>query len=119
MRYSRDFPLASRLFCLEITQGAPLLLAELKGPLRQLVDEKTKVIQTWIDDGRLAPIDPYHLIFSLWAITQHYADFSVQIDAILGRTLDDAAFVEAATENIVALILNGIRPRTVDVAPAH
>ncbi len=111
VQYSRDFPLASRLFCLEITQGAPLLMGELRGSLRRLVDEKTKVIQGWIDDGRLAPVDPYHLIFSLWAITQHYADFSVQIDAIIGHTLEDPDFVEATVRNILALVLDGVRPR--------
>ena len=110
MRYSRDYPVASRLFCLEIAQGASLLMNELTGSLRTLVDEKTKVIQHWIDEGRLAPIDPYHLIFSLWAITQHYADFAVQIAAITGKTLDDADFVEAAVNNVVALVLHGITP---------
>ena len=62
-------------------------------------------------DGRLAPIDPYHLIFSVWAVTQHYADFSVQIDAILGRTLDDPAFMEETVANVVGLIVQGIAPR--------
>lgn len=110
MHYSRDFPVASRLFCLEIAQGASLLMNELTGSLRTLVDEKTKVIQHWIDEGRLAPIDPYHLIFSLWAITQHYADFAVQIAAITGKTLDDADFVEQAVTNVVALVLHGVSP---------
>lgn len=111
LQYSRDYPQASRLFCLEITQGAPLLMDELTGSLRALVDKKASVIRRWIDDGRLAPIDPYHLIFSLWAVTQHYADFSVQIDAILGRTLQDPDFMEETTANIVKLITMGLAPR--------
>ncbi len=37
---SRDAPQASRLFCLEIVQGARLLRAELEGPLRALLDDK-------------------------------------------------------------------------------
>ncbi|WP_158811681.1 HTH-type transcriptional regulator RutR [Beijerinckia sp. L45] len=111
MQYSRDYPQASRLFCLEITQGATVLMGELSGPLRELVTAKTAVIQRWIDDGRIAAIDPYHFIFSLWAMTQHYADFSVQIDAIMGKTLADDAFMEAATANIIALVTNGLRPR--------
>ena len=111
LRYSRDFPQASRLFCLEITQGAPLLMGELTGSLRALVDLKAAIIGRWIADGRLAPVDPYHLIFSLWAITQHYADFSVQIDAILGRTLDDPDFMEETVANVVGLITLGLAPR--------
>ncbi len=111
LQYSRDYPQASRLFCLEITQGAPLLMDELTGSLRSLVDKKAAVIQRWIDEGRLAPVDPYHLIFSLWAVTQHYADFSVQIDAILGKTLQDPQFMEDAAANIVKLITAGLAPR--------
>lgn len=102
---SRDAPQASRLFCLEIVQGAPLLRAELQGPLRHLVEEKAALLRTWIAAGRVAPHDPHHLIFSIWAITQHYADFAAQIDAITGRTLDDPEFFEATVASTQALIL--------------
>ncbi len=102
---SRDAPQASRLFCLEIVQGAPLLRAELQGPLRHLVEEKAALLRTWIAAGRVAPHDPYHLIFSIWAITQHYADFATQIDAITGCTLDDPDFFEATVASTQALIL--------------
>ena len=67
LELSRDHPAESRLFCLEIIQGAPLLLGELEQPLRETVAAKVAVIQGWIDAGKLAPVAPYHLIFSLWA----------------------------------------------------
>ena len=81
-------PKASRLFANEILHGAPMIEKFLKGPLKQLVNEKAGVIQSWISAGKLAPVDPYHLIFAIWAVTQHYADFSVQVDAVLGRRED-------------------------------
>ncbi len=111
LELSRDEPAASRLFCLEIIQGAPLLRGELQHELRDLVHSKTEVIRTWSEAGRLAPVDPYHLIFSLWATTQHYADFRVQVESITGRTLDDPAFFEQVLSSLQALILDGIRPR--------
>ena len=111
IRFSRTHPEASRLFCLEVVQGAPLLRGELETALKQLVDAKTEVIAGWVAAGKLAPIDPHHLIFALWATTQHYADFAVQIDALLGRGLDEEAFVEEATANVQRLILDGLRPR--------
>ena len=40
-------------------------------------------------DGRLAPADPWHLIFSIWSLTQHYADFDVQVKAVLGPEKPD------------------------------
>ncbi|KPP83838.1 MAG: TetR/AcrR family transcriptional regulator [Rhodobacteraceae bacterium HLUCCA08] len=80
---SRDFPRESRLFANEILRGAPRIEPVLKGDLKSLVDTKSKVIRDWIAAGRIAPVDPYHLIFSIWALTQHYADFDVQVRAVL------------------------------------
>jgi len=111
IRFSRTHPEASRLFCLEVVQGAPLLRPELETTLRQLVEAKAGVIRGWIAAGKLAPVDPHHLIFALWATTQHYADFAPQIDALLGRGLDEEAFVEEATRNVQRLLLDGLRPR--------
>lgn len=102
---SRDAPQASRLFCLEIVQGARLLRAELEGPLRTLLEDKAAILRAWTAAGRIAPHDPHHLIFSIWAITQHYADFSTQIEAITGRTLNEPDFFEATVANTQALIL--------------
>lgn len=83
---SRDYPRESRLFANEILQGAPHITNHLSGDLKQLVDEKAVVIQGWADTGRIKPVNPHHLIFSIWALTQHYADFDVQVRAVLGDT---------------------------------
>ena len=80
---SKDFPRESRLFANEILQGAPRIEYILHTDLKQLVDEKTTVIKCWADKGKIAPVDPYHLIFSIWALTQHYADFDVQVQAVM------------------------------------
>ncbi|WP_304307196.1 HTH-type transcriptional regulator RutR [Pseudacidovorax intermedius] len=105
---SRDQPDASRLFCLEMIQGAPLLREELALELRTLVERKSEVIGEWVRSGRLRPVAPHHLIFGLWALTQHYADFAVQVQAIAGRTLQDSAFFEETVENVQRLVLDGI-----------
>ena len=92
---ARDMPRESRLFANEIVQGAPHVLGMITGPLRDLVDEKAELIQRWAEQGKIAPVEPYHLIFSLWATTQHYADFDVQIRGIL-QPEGDAHFTDAA-----------------------
>jgi TetR/AcrR family transcriptional regulator len=99
---SRDRPDASRLFCLEMIQGAPLLRDELDRELRTLVERKSEVIVAWVAAGKLAPVE---------AITQHYADFGVQVQALSGHTLDDEAFFEKTVENVQRIILQGITPR--------
>ncbi len=108
---SRDYPRESRLFCLEVMQGAPLMIDVLEQRVRPLVAAKVRVINAWIAQGRMAPCDAHHLIFSLWAITQHYADFHVQIAAVTGKSLQDPAFFEETLRNVRALVLEGIRPR--------
>ncbi|MXQ06746.1 TetR family transcriptional regulator [Alphaproteobacteria bacterium GH1-50] len=95
LQMSREFPRESRLFANEIVQGAPRILDQIKGPLRDLVDETAGIIRAWERAGRLAPVDPHHLIFSIWATTQHYADFDAQVRGILApedsEHLDQAA----------------------------
>lgn len=80
---SREMPRESRLFANEMLQGAPRIADALPG-LKALVDDKVAVIRGWTEAGRLAPVDPHHLIFAIWALTQHYADFEVQVRAVLG-----------------------------------
>jgi len=108
---SRHHPQASRLFCLEMIQGAPLLKLELQGGLKALVDEKSAMIERWIAEGHIASVEPHHLIFMLWATTQHYADFWVQVEAVTGKTLDDEAFFQQTVDNVQRVIIDGIRPR--------
>lgn len=88
---SRDYPRESRLFANEILQGAPRIMAALTGELKALVDEKAAVIARWQAGGHLAALPPHHLIFSIWALTQHYADFDVQVRAVLGDGHDPYA----------------------------
>lgn len=85
LQISEDFPRESRLFANEILQGAPRINSLISGELKTLVDEKTKLIQSWCDQGKISDIDPHHLLFSIWATTQHYADFDVQIRALMGK----------------------------------
>ena len=91
LEMSRDFPRESRLFANEIIQGAPRMIGALEGELRDLVEEKSAVIRGWIAAGKIADLDPHHLLFSIWALTQHYADFDVQVRAVLGPGHDPLA----------------------------
>jgi TetR/AcrR family transcriptional regulator len=92
---ARDYPRESRLFAGEILQGAPRMRAAIEGDLRRLVTDKAIVLTGWMDEGRIARVDPVHLIFSIWALTQHYADFDVQVRAVLGSGHDP--FTEAGS----------------------
>ena len=103
---SQKFPRESRLFANEILAGAPHIGDFLQTELKQLVDEKAKILQRWIDDGQLAPCDPKHLLFAIWSTTQHYADFSVQIRHVLGLEPSDNSYYTEATQMLETLFLN-------------
>lgn len=107
LQLARDFPKESQIFANEILAGAPILMPVLEGPLRALVDEKATIITDWVADGRLAPVDPRHLVFMIWATTQHYADFAPQVDALLNGG-DWHADAETTLE---AVFLRGLTPR--------
>ncbi|MBW4961342.1 TetR family transcriptional regulator C-terminal domain-containing protein [Sulfitobacter sp. CW3] len=82
---ARDLPRESRLFAGEILQGAPRIGPRLESDLKPLFDQKCAVIAGWVKAGKIADIDPQHLIFSIWATTQHYADFEAQVTVLLGN----------------------------------
>ena len=111
LEMARDFPRESRLFANEILQGAPRIMPMLEGELKALVDEKARVIQGWMETGRLARTDPYHLIFSIWATTQHYADFDVQVRAVLGPDRGGEGRFEDAARYLEQLFVDGLRSR--------
>ncbi|NNE89257.1 MAG: TetR family transcriptional regulator [Silicimonas sp.] len=85
LKMSQHFPRESRLFANEIIQGAPQIGDVLRGELRDVIDALATVLNSWVEGGRIRPVDPYHLVFSIWAVTQHYADFEVQVTAIFGE----------------------------------
>lgn len=105
LELSRDFPRESRLFANEILQGAPRMRDAIAGDLKTLVDEKAVVLLRWMDEGRIARLHPVHLIFSIWALTQHYADFDVQVRAVLGEGHDPFAEAQDFLQTLFTRLL--------------
>jgi TetR/AcrR family transcriptional regulator len=107
MALSMTRPHASRVFANELLHGAPIIKTLLATDLRDLVLAKADVIAHWVRTGQMAPVDPVHLFFTIWAATQTYADFEVQVCAVLGHTELTSDDQSRATEHVVALILRG------------
>ncbi len=110
LEMARDYPRESRLFASEILQGAPHMQEILGLQLKHLVDEKVAVIQDWIDQGKLAHCNPYHLIFSIWSTTQHYADFDAQLRALLGNERYSETRFDDARQYLEVLFVHGLTP---------
>jgi TetR/AcrR family transcriptional regulator len=111
LEMARDYPRESRLFANEILQGAPRIIPMIEGELKTLVDEKARVMKRWMRDGKIATVDPYHLIFAIWATTQHYADFDVQVRAVLGPDRGGEGRFDDAARFLEKLFLDGLRPQ--------
>lgn len=108
MDISRRHPHGSKVWAAEVMHGAPVIQDYLETTLRAWTEGRMAVIQRWIDEGKMAPIDPRHLLYMLWATTQHYADFGHQIETLnAGQPLSDRQWREA-TENVKQIILRGI-----------
>jgi TetR/AcrR family transcriptional regulator len=78
---------------------------------KQLVDEKAEVIRAWAKAGKIAKCDPYHLIFAIWSTTQHYADFDVQVRAVLGQENAGDGRFEDAARFLERLFVDGLQVR--------
>lgn len=108
MEISRRHPYGSKVWASEVMHGAPVIQDYLESTLRDWTAGRMAVIQTWVDQGKMAPVDPRHLLYMLWAMTQHYADFGHQIETLNGgQPLTDAQWREA-TETVKTVILRGI-----------
>jgi len=104
LEMSKQYPAESRLFANEIIQGAPRILDVLSGELHDTMQSLSKVVNGWVKQGRIRPVHPYHLFFSIWSMTQHYADFAKQVRAVMGDE-DPFTGAEAHLEDMIRRLL--------------
>jgi TetR/AcrR family transcriptional regulator len=107
VEHSRRRPYASKVFANELLHGAPQIKRYLSRELKRWVEAKVQVIEGWVARGRLAPLPARHLFFVIWAMTQTYADFDIQVAAVLGRKRIAPTDYQAATALITRLVLRG------------
>ncbi|MEZ8824505.1 TetR/AcrR family transcriptional regulator [Vibrio sp. 10N.261.55.A7] len=107
LRISRDYPFASKVFANEVMSGAKVLPPDVGEELfkqSQMIIDKFK---SWSEQGLMDPIPPQHLMFTIWAATQTYADFSWQICNVMEKDqLDTEDYAEAA-EFLTQLVIKG------------
>jgi len=107
---SQNHPNASKVFASEIMHGAPHLPEDITSRLMEQTRSSVARIEQWIAAGQMLAVDPKHLLFTIWASTQTYADFDWQITAVTGKDKLDQADYDAAAELITRLVLAGTLP---------
>lgn len=112
MALSRRRPLGSKVWANEIISGATHMQDILLERVKPWMETRVKLIEHWIAEGLLAPVDPEALLFMIWATTQHYADFEAQIRALSGKRAFSTKGFEATTEEVVRMILRASGARS-------
>ena len=107
MEISRRHADGSKVWASEVMHGAPVIQDYLETTLRDWTKTRAALIQRWIDEGRMAAVNPDHLLYMLWATTQHYADFGHQIETLNGGPLSDRQWQDAKA-SVKTIILRGI-----------
>lgn len=108
MDISRHHPDGSKVWAYEVMHGAPVIQDYLETTLRDWTAGRIRLIERWMAEGKMAQVQPEHLLYMLWATTQHYADFNHQIATLNGGApLSDAQW-QAAKDSVKAMILRGI-----------
>lgn len=111
---SKDYPYASKVFASEIMHGAPHLPQDIIARLTVQTRILTSRLSEWMEQGLMDRVDPKHLLFSIWASTQTYADFNWQITMVLGKDELDAQDFEQAATLITRLVIQGCAVKTAE-----
>ena len=111
LRFSREHPWASRVYALEVINGAPLYGEQIRRRVVPLVRKDIEVFERWIAEGRIAAVNATHLLFAIWAMTQSYADFAAQMALVLNRKLSAKDFTDAE-KMIVEMVVCAVALKT-------
>lgn len=109
VRHAIDHPEVSRMFTGEVMRGAPFL-HDFWDTSREATRHASQVIERWIAEGLIRPVDPVLLQFNIWALTQHYALHATEARFMLG--LAEGAPLDAShiADEVTELVLRGLRP---------
>jgi len=105
MDLARHRPNGSRLWAIEMTSGAPFLFDYLENTVKPWLLSRERVMEKWVEQGKLKPLNARYFFYMVWATTQNYADFEAQINIMNdGEPLSDDQF-EDAKNHVVQMIL--------------
>ena len=106
LAFSFEQPALSKMFANELISGGEVLRTMLSRP-RSRAAQAIDTLQQWIAQGRLRPLDPLLLMMHIWAVTQHYADFDVQVRHMLRLRPGEPLDREHISGEVVAFVLHG------------
>jgi TetR/AcrR family transcriptional regulator len=109
LRFSKEQPKASRVYAMEVIGGAQFYADSMREKILPMLQKDIAVFETWITAGKIADLNPTHLLFAIWAMTQSYADFGTQMSLVLGHSPLSEQDFEEAEKFIVDMVLARIK----------
>lgn len=107
LRISRDHPHASKVFANEVMSGAKALPKDIGDELFKQAQMMMDKFSTWSQLGFMDDVPPQHLMFTIWAATQTYADFGWQICNVMQKEQLDNEDYRLAAEFLTQLVIKG------------
>ena len=108
LRYSRERPAGSQVFAREVMAGAPRFRDAIEARVLPALNADVKTFERWARAGLVRKLDFRHLMFTIWASTQAYADQSAQYAILLGKPALDAKDFKAAEGVIAGMVLGSL-----------
>jgi len=106
LAYAFENPALSRIFTNELLAGGQRLGNYWPGAL-QSIQRKVDTIDRWIAEGRIRRLDSRVLLMQIWGMTQHYADYAVQVQQVLGAEAGSADGRERIARELTNFVLLG------------
>lgn len=106
LEFGRRHPNASRVFSNEVAAGGHYLKKHWH-PAREATRVAADIIQSWVDQKLIKPVDPWLFQMHIWAVTQHYADYDAQIRFMLQLGDDEEIDMDHVVDEVSTLFLRG------------
>jgi TetR/AcrR family transcriptional regulator len=108
LRYSRERPAGSQVFAREVMAGAPRFRDAIEARVLPALQADVLIFEGWAQAGLVNRLDFRHLMFTIWASTQAYADQAPQFAILLGKPALEATDFAAAETLITQLVLGSL-----------
>ena len=110
LRFSAERPAGSQVFAREVMAGMPRFREAMMARAMPAMNADVKTFERWADAGLVARLDFRHLLFTIWASTQAYADMAPQFACMLGKASLDEDDFERARVVITRQMLAALKP---------
>ncbi|MEP3350818.1 MAG: TetR family transcriptional regulator C-terminal domain-containing protein [Marinomonas sp.] len=106
LKFAFNNPELSRIFTSEVLSGATRLEAFWPDAMHT-AKLNISVIESWVTNKKIRPLDGKLLLMNIWALTQYYADYAIQAERLLEHSLEDSEKQQDIITEVTNFILLG------------